>query len=46
VVEREADVDALLAGWSERRTDPDGLSWVLGGSHRWRWRPRRWTSRA
>ena len=25
---READVDALLDGWRERRTDPDGLSWV------------------
>ena len=30
VVQREDDVDALLAGWSDRRTDPDGLSWVLG----------------
>jgi hypothetical protein len=30
VLEREHDVDAALAGWSERRTDPDGLSWVLG----------------
>jgi hypothetical protein len=30
VVEREADLDALLTGWSDRRTDPDGLSWVSG----------------
>ena len=30
LVEREDQLDALLAGWSERRTDPDGLSWVLG----------------
>jgi len=29
VVAREADVDALLDGWRERRTDPDGLSWVV-----------------
>ena len=29
VVPRESDVDALLEGWQERRTDPDGLSWVL-----------------
>jgi len=29
VVAQEADVDALLEGWQERRTDPDGLSWVL-----------------
>ena len=28
VVEREAEVDVLLSGWPERRTDPDGLSWV------------------
>jgi len=28
VLEREADVDALLSDWPERRTDPDGLSWV------------------
>jgi hypothetical protein len=28
VVEREVDLDTLLTGWSERRTDPDGLSWV------------------
>ncbi len=25
---READVDALLAGWREHREDPDGLSWL------------------
>jgi hypothetical protein len=30
VLEREQEVDAALSGWSERRTDPDGLSWVLG----------------
>ena len=30
VVEHERDLDALLDGWSERRTDPDGLSWLLG----------------
>ena len=30
VVAREGDLDALLDGWRERRTDPDGLSWVLG----------------
>ena len=29
VVPREQDVDAMLDGWQERRTDPDGLSWVL-----------------
>ena len=29
VLPRESDVDALLDGWRERRTDPDGLSWVL-----------------
>ena len=28
VVAREDDVDALLAGWQERRTDPDGLGWL------------------
>ena len=30
VVEREADLDALLTGWRDWRTDPDGLSWVVG----------------
>lgn len=29
VLPREDDVDVLLEGWQERRTDPDGLSWVL-----------------
>ena len=29
VLPRERDVDALLDGWREQRTDPDGLSWVL-----------------
>ena len=28
VAAREAEVDALLDGWREHRTDPDGLSWV------------------
>ena len=28
-LDRERDVDALLEGWQERRTDPDGLAWVL-----------------
>lgn len=26
---READLDALLEGWQDHRTDPDGLSWVV-----------------
>ena len=26
----ERDVDALVLGWRERRTDPDGLSWLVG----------------
>ena len=30
VVHRETDLDAMLDGWRELRTDPDGLSWVLG----------------
>ena len=29
VVHREAELDALLDGWRDRRTDPDGLSWVF-----------------
>jgi hypothetical protein len=29
VVSTEAEVDAMLDGWRERRTDPSGLSWVL-----------------
>ena len=29
VLPRERDVDALLEGWREHRTDPDGLSWLL-----------------
>lgn len=29
-VSREADLDAMIAGWRELRTDPDGLSWILG----------------
>ncbi len=28
VLHREADVDALLDGWRELRTDPDGLAWL------------------
>lgn len=30
VLAHEADIDALVEGWRERRTDPDGLSWLLG----------------
>jgi hypothetical protein len=30
VLPRESDLDDRLAGWAERRTDPDGLSWVVG----------------
>jgi hypothetical protein len=29
VLPDERDVDALLDGWREVRTEPDGLSWVL-----------------
>ena len=29
VLAREDDVDAVLDGWREHRTDPDGLAWVL-----------------
>jgi hypothetical protein len=29
VLTREADVDALLDGWRDRRIDPDGLSWLV-----------------
>jgi hypothetical protein len=29
VVLREPDLDAMLEGWRDLRTDPDGLSWVL-----------------
>ena len=29
VLPHERDVDALLDGWREHRTAPDGLSWVL-----------------
>ena len=28
VVDREAQLDALLDGWRERRHEPDGLDWV------------------
>ena len=28
VVPREADVDAMLEGWQDYRTDPAGLSWL------------------
>ena len=28
VLAREADVEQLLEGWTERRTDPDGLGWL------------------
>lgn len=30
VLHRESDVDALLDGWRDARTDPDGLSWLSG----------------
>lgn len=30
VVPTEADLDVLLDGWREHRTDPDGLGWVCG----------------
>lgn len=33
-VATEAEVDALLAGWRERRTDPDGLTWLVGRTSR------------
>jgi len=29
VLPRERDVDTLLDGWRDARTEPDGLSWVL-----------------
>ena len=29
VVPREQDLDVIVAGWRERRFDPDGLSWVV-----------------
>lgn len=29
VLPREADLDALLDGWREERTDPDGLTWLF-----------------
>jgi hypothetical protein len=29
VLPHERDVDALLEGWRDHRTEPDGLSWVL-----------------
>ena len=29
VLPQERDVDAVLAGWRDHRTEPDGLSWVL-----------------
>lgn len=29
VVDRERDLDALLDGWRDARTDPDGLAWLL-----------------
>ncbi len=30
VIERESDLDAMLEGWQEHRTSPDGLAWVFG----------------
>jgi hypothetical protein len=29
VLAHEGEVDALLEGWRDRRTDPDGLSWLM-----------------
>jgi hypothetical protein len=29
VLPHEQDVDDLLSGWRDHRTEPDGLSWVL-----------------
>ena len=29
VLPRESDVDTVLEGWQDHRTDPDGLSWVV-----------------
>ena len=29
VLPHEQDVDDLLTGWRDHRTEPDGLSWVL-----------------
>lgn len=29
-ISRENDLDVLIDGWRDLRTDPDGLSWVLG----------------
>ncbi len=29
VLPQERDVDTVLAGWRDHRTEPDGLSWVL-----------------
>ena len=28
ILRHESDVDVLVDGWRERRTDPDGLSWL------------------
>ena len=33
-IDTEADLDALLVGWRDRRTDPDGLTWLLGRTSR------------
>jgi len=30
VVPTEQDVDEMVLGWRERRTDPDGLTWLVG----------------
>lgn len=29
-VSTEDDVDARLAGWRDHRTEPDGLTWLIG----------------
>ena len=33
VIARESDLDAMLEGWREHRTSPDGLSWLSGRLH-------------
>lgn len=30
VLDDEGDLDALLDGWRDHRTDPDGLAWLAG----------------
>jgi hypothetical protein len=33
VITSERELDAMLDGWQEQRTSPDGLSWVFGRLH-------------